>query len=345
MRGLNSYKNKLMKKTRIAINGFGRIGRLIFRKLSQKEDVEIVAVNDLTENALLAHLLKYDTAHGTFDAELSADDKFMYCNGHKIATSAIRNPEELPWKELDIDYVFECTGVFRTKEKSMAHLKAGAKNVLISAPAKGGDVTTVVLGVNEEVLNNEEKILSNASCTTNCLAPMVKVLDDNFGIVKGFVTTIHAYTADQNLQDGPHSSDYRRARAAAANLVPTTTNAAKAVELVLPELKGKLFASAVRVPVLDGSLTELNCLLNKEVSVEDVNRTFQKAAEGDFKGLLEYVDAPLVSSDIVGNPHSAIFDAQLTQTSGDFIKIVAWYDNEFGYASRMVDLLYRLLGK
>ncbi|MEX2590297.1 MAG: type I glyceraldehyde-3-phosphate dehydrogenase, partial [Chitinophagales bacterium] len=219
------------------------------------------------------------------------------------------------------------------------HLKAGAKKVLISAPAKGGDVPMVVLGVNESILKPEDKIISNASCTTNCLAPMAQVLNEKFGIKKGFVTTIHAYTADQNLQDGPHSSDFRRARAAAANLVPTTTNAAKAVEKVMPELNGKLFASAVRVPVLDGSLTELNCVLNKEVTVEEINNAFKASAEGNLKGILQYEEAPLVSSDIVGNPNSTIFDAQLTQSSGDFIKIVAWYDNEYGYASRMVDLL------
>lgn len=332
-----------MKKTRVAINGFGRIGRLIFRILANQEDVEIVAVNDLTENALLAHLLKYDTAHGIFDAELDSDEHNIYCNGHKVAASAIRDPKELPWEKYDIDYVFECTGRFRSSELAAQHLTAGAKRVLISAPAKGSDLKMVVLGVNEAIINSDDTIISNASCTTNCLAPMSKVLNESFGIKTGYVTTIHAYTADQNLQDGPHSSDYRRARAAAANIVPTTTNAAKAVEIVMPEMKGKLFASAVRVPVVDGSLTELNCVLEKSATVEEINAAFKNAAEGNLKGYLDYVDAPLVSSDIVGNPHSTIFDAQLTQSTGDFIKIVAWYDNEFGYASRMVDLLKYLI--
>lgn len=333
-----------MKKTRVAINGFGRIGRLVFRLLSKVESVEIVAVNDLTENALLAHLLKYDTAHGVFDAEVSADETSIYFDKNKVAVFSERNPEKLPWAKLNIDVVIESTGMFRSRADASKHLQAGAKKVLISAPAKEGDVTMVVLGVNESSIKSGDKIISNASCTTNCLAPMAQVLNDNFGIEKAYVSTIHAYTADQNLQDGPHSSDFRRARAAAANLVPTSTNAAKAVEIVLPELKDKLFATAIRVPVIDGSMTEVTAVLDKNASIEEINAAFKAAADGYLKGFLEYTTAPLVSSDIVGNPHSAIFDAQLTQSSENFVRIIAWYDNEFGYASRMVDLLL-LLGQ
>lgn len=322
---------------KIAINGFGRIGRLTLRNLLNNPDVEVVAINDLTDNHTLAHLFKYDSAQGAFNGTVEADDEYITIDGKKIKAMTERWPANLPWKDMGIDVVLECTGVFRTLEKASLHLEAGARKVVLSAPGKGEGIQTIVLGVNDNELNAANTVFSNASCTTNCLAPLVKIIDENWGFEQASMTTIHAYTADQRIQDAPHS-DMRRARAAAINIVPTTTGAAAAVGKVYPAVKGKMFAMAVRVPVITGSLVELNCLVGKEVTIEEINATFKAAAEeGPFKGVLEYVDAPLVSSDIIGNKHSSIFDAQLTKVDGKMIKVVSWYDNEAGYSARLSD--------
>lgn len=325
---------------KVAINGFGRIGRLAFKQIITRTDIEVVAINDLTDIKTLAHLLKYDSVHGKFDAEISITDNTLVVNNNKIKITAERNPENLPWKELNVDIVIESTGIFRTQESASKHITAGAKKVVISAPAKG-DVKTIVLGVNDSELNSSDIIVSNASCTTNCLAPMIKLLDQNIGIEKGFMTTVHAYTADQRLQDAPHA-DLRRARAAAYSMIPTTTGAAEAVAKVYPSMKGKLDGKAVRVPVPDGSLTDLTVILNKEVTVEEVNSIFKKASENEMKGIVQYCDEPIVSIDIVGNPYSCIYDSLLTTVNGNLLNIVGWYDNEAGYANRVVDLLEKL---
>lgn len=329
---------------KIAINGFGRIGRLTFRNLLHHEGIEVVAINDLTDNSTLAHLLKYDSAQGPFDGTVEATEDGFIVNGKEIHSYAIRNPEELPWADLGVDLVLECTGIFRTKEKAGLHLKAGAKDVVISAPAKGGDVQTIVLGVNDDELDRRANVFSNASCTTNCLAPVAKIIHENWGIEVGSMTTTHAYTADQNIQDAPHS-DLRRARAAAFNIVPTSTGAASATGKVIPELKGKLSAIALRVPVITGSMVELNVMLSKEVTAEEVNAKFKEMADGKLKGILEYSTDPLVSSDIVRNPHSSIFDSQMTDVNGKLLKVVSWYDNEAGYSARLADLSNMILNK
>ncbi len=326
--------------TKVAINGFGRIGRLAFRALLEKSNVEIVAINDLTNTTTLAHLLKYDSVHGRFNGTVEVTADGFLVNGKAIKVTAEKDPANLPWAALKVDIVLESTGFFVDKDGASKHITAGAKKVVISAPAKG-DIPTVVLGVNDDTLTGNETIISNASCTTNCLAPVAKVLNDSFGIEKGFITTIHAYTSDQRLQDSPHS-DLRRARAAAINMVPTTTGAAKAVGLVLPELKGKLDGNAVRVPTPTGSLTDLVCILKKEVTAEQINAAVKAAAEGPMKGILKYTEDPIVSSDIVGDPHSSIFDAQLTSVNGNLAKVVSWYDNEAGYANRVADLIEKI---
>jgi glyceraldehyde 3-phosphate dehydrogenase len=325
---------------RIAINGFGRIGRLTFRNLIQMEGIEVVAINDLTDNATLAHLLKYDSVHGKFPGTVSADEHFLYVNNKKIHAIAERDPKALPWKDMGIDIVIESTGRFTDRETAGLHISAGAKKVIISAPAKG-DIPTIVLGVNDEVIHADHNIYSNASCTTNCLAPMVKVLDDAFGVESGFMTTIHAYTADQRIQDSPHE-DLRRARAAAISIVPTSTGAAKAVGLVLPHLKGKLNGNAMRVPVPDGSVTDFTATLKKAATVEEINAAFKAASETYLKGILEYCEEPIVSSDILGNPHSCIYDVDLTMVQGNTAKIVGWYDNEAGYSARLAQLADRI---
>ncbi|MDA0196332.1 MAG: type I glyceraldehyde-3-phosphate dehydrogenase [Bacteroidetes bacterium] len=325
---------------RVAINGFGRIGRLTFRALLKKSNVEIVALNDLTDTKTLAHLLKYDSVHGRFPGTVSSDDSHLIVDGKKYPVYAERDPNKLPWGSLNVDIVLESTGFFVDEAGAGGHLNAGAKKVVISAPAKGA-IPTVVLGVNEDILTGDEKILSNASCTTNCLAPMAKVLDDSFGFEKGFITTTHAYTGDQNLQDAPHK-DLRRARAAALSIVPTSTGAAKAVGLVLPHLKGKLDGIAMRVPIPTGSVTDLTCIVKREVTKEEVNAALKAAADGPMKGILEYTTDPIVSADIVGNPHSCILDSDLTACSGTFVKIVGWYDNESGYSNRTADLIAKL---
>ncbi len=331
-----------MAKKRIAINGFGRIGRLTFRNLLSNSDVEIVAINDLTDNGTLAHLLKYDSAHGQFDGTVDYTDDKLIVNGSEILATSTRNPEDLPWSANNIDVVLECTGIFRSKEAASKHITAGAKKVVISAPGKGDGIKTIVLGVNGDSISGEETVLSNASCTTNCLAPVCKIINDNWGFKTGSLTTTHAYTADQRIQDAPHA-DLRRARAAAYNIVPTSTGAANAVGLVVPEVAGKMFAMAVRVPVITGSLIELNVIVEKDVTKEEVNAKFKEMADGPMKGILQYATDPLVSSDIVGNKHSSIFDSLLTDVKdGNFLKVVSWYDNEAGYSARLADLVARV---
>lgn len=326
---------------KVGINGFGRIGRLVFRALIDNPNVEIVKINDLTNNETLAHLLKYDSVHGRFNGTVSWDNDSLTVNGNRILCSAERDPAKLAWGDAGATIVAECTGIFRDKASCAGHLAAGAKKVVISAPGKGAVDATVVLGVNDEILTPDMQVISNASCTTNCLAPMAKVLDETFGIVSGFMTTVHAYTADQNIQDAPHS-DLRRARAAAANIVPTTTGAAKAVGIVLPQLKGKLDGFATRVPIPDGSLTDLTVVLKKPATADEINAAMKAASEGSLKGILEYCTDPLVSSDIVGNPYSCIFDSPLTSSMGTLVKVVGWYDNEWGYSSRVAELIQKI---
>ncbi|MFC7878909.1 type I glyceraldehyde-3-phosphate dehydrogenase [Isoptericola sp. NPDC057391] len=323
---------------RVGINGFGRIGRNFYRALVESgADIEVVGVNDLTDNKTLAHLLKYDTVLGRFPKSVDFDDENIIVDGQKIRALAERDPANLPWGELRADIVIESTGFFTDATKAKAHIDAGAKKVIISAPAKNEDAT-FVMGVNNDQYDPAaHHIISNASCTTNCLAPLAKALNDSIGIERGLMTTIHAYTGDQNLQDGPHK-DLRRARAAAQNIVPTTTGAAKAVALVLPELKGKLDGYALRVPVITGSATDLTFEAPKEVTVEEVNAAVKAAAEGPLKGTLEYVDDEIVSSDIVTNPHTSIFDSKLTKVIGNQVKVVSWYDNEWGYSNSLVAL-------
>ena len=324
--------------TRVGINGFGRIGRNFFRAaLEQGADIEIVAVNDLTDNKTLAHLLKYDSITGRFQGEVSYDDEGIVVNGKHIKVLAQRNPADLPWGELGVEVVVESTGFFTDGEKAKAHIEAGAKKVVISAPAKNVD-GTFVMGVNEADYDNATmNIVSNASCTTNCLAPLAKVLEENFGIERGIMTTIHSYTGDQRVLDAPHS-DLRRARAAALNMIPTKTGAAQAVALVLPQLEGKFDGLAVRVPTPTGSLTDLTFIAKKEVSVEAVKAAVKAAAEGELKGVLEYTEDPIVSSDIVGNPHTSIFAATETKVIGNLVKVLSWYDNEWGYSNALVRL-------
>lgn len=323
----------------IAINGFGRIGRLVFRVMQERNNFNVVAVNDITDAKMLAQLLKYDSTHGKFNGSVEAKEDSLLVNGKEIKVFAIRNPEELPWKELDIDVVVESTGVFRKREQIAKHLEAGAKKVLLTVPAKDEIDATIVLGVNDYMLKPEHKIVSNASCTTNCLAPVVKVLNDNFGIKYGLMTTIHAYTSDQKLLDAPHK-DLRRARSASVNIIPTTTGAAKATGKVIPELDGKLDGMAMRVPVQNGSIVDFLCVVNKPTSAEEVNSAMRESAENELKGILQYSEEPLVSTDIIGNPHSSIFDSNLTKVmQGNLVKVISWYDNEWGYSNRVVDLV------
>jgi glyceraldehyde 3-phosphate dehydrogenase len=323
--------------TRVGINGFGRIGRNFFRAaLKQGADFEVVAVNDLTDTKTLAHLLKYDSILGRFDGEVSFTEDSLIVNGKEIKVLAQRNPADLPWGELGVEVVVESTGFFTDGEKAKAHIEAGAKKVVISAPAKNVD-GTFVMGVNDGDYTNDLNIVSNASCTTNCLAPLAKVLHENFGIERGIMTTIHSYTGDQRILDAPHK-DLRRARAAALNMIPTKTGAAQAVALVLPELKGRFDGLAVRVPTPPGSLTDLTFVAEKEVSVEAIKAAVKAAAEGELKGVLEYTEDPIVSHDIVGNPHTSIFDATETKVIGNLVKVLSWYDNEWGYSNALVRL-------
>ncbi len=335
--------NGAKPKIRIGINGFGRIGRSVFRILAEREDVDVVAINDLFENEQLAYLLKYDSLMRTFPKSVRTDADFLYVDDRKIAMTAERDPGSIPWGALGADLVIEASGVFTKREKLEKHLAAGAKKVILTVPAKDEIDATIVIGVNDDTLLPTHRIVSNASCTTNCLAPIAKILDDSFGIVEGFVTTVHAYTNDQRLADVPHK-DFRRSRAAAQNIIPTTTGAARAVGQVLPRLKGKLDGLAMRVPVPDGSTIDFVCRLGAKPTVAEVNAAVRTAAEGAFLRVVEYSVVPLVSSDIIGNPHSSVFDALSTQAKGDgFVKIVSWYDNEWGYSNRVVDLIDRLV--
>jgi len=326
----------------VAINGFGRIGRLFLRAALHK-GLEVAAINDLADSGTLAHLFKFDSVHGKFREEVRSEGNKIIVKGKEIKVLQEREPENLPWKDLGVDVVLESTGVFRKKEDAEKHIKAGAKRVVLSAPPKSEGIKQVVLGVNESILSEEDKIVSNASCTTNCLAPMAKVLNDSFGIARGFITTVHAYTADQRLVDAPHK-DLRRARAAALNIVPTTTGAAKAVTKVIPALEGRLDGIALRVPVPNGSITDLVAELEKGADVQEVNAEFRKAASGKLKGILEFSEEELVSTDIVGNEHSCIFDSKKTMCSGNLVKVLGWYDNEYGYSCRLVDLV-KLISK
>ncbi|WP_077601983.1 type I glyceraldehyde-3-phosphate dehydrogenase [Oceanobacillus sojae] len=323
---------------KVGINGFGRIGRNVFRQSLKNDEVEIVAINDLTDANMLAHLLKYDSVHGKLEEEISVNGSNLVVDGKEITVLSERDPANLGWGNLGVEIVIESTGIFTKKADAEKHIQAGAKKVIISAPANGEDLT-IVMGVNDDKYDPaQHNVVSNASCTTNCLAPFAKVLNDNFGIKRGLMTTIHSYTNDQQILDLPHK-DYRRARAAAQNIIPTSTGAAKAVGLVLPELNGKLNGNAVRVPTPDGSLTDLVAELDKEVTVEDVNNAMKEAAQGPLKGILEYTEDPIVSSDIVGNSHSSIFDSLSTIVmEGNLVKVVSWYDNEMGYSTRCVDL-------
>jgi glyceraldehyde 3-phosphate dehydrogenase len=327
---------------RVGVNGFGRIGRNFFRAVEAQKalgttDIEIVAVNDLTDNATLAHLLKFDSILGRLPQDVSLDGDFIVVGDQRIKALEVKEgPAALPWGDLGVDVVVESTGIFTAAEKAKGHIDAGAKKVIISAPASGEDIT-IVMGVNDDKYDGSQNIISNASCTTNCLGPFAKVLNDEFGIVSGLMTTVHAYTQDQNLQDGPHK-DLRRARAAAINVVPTSTGAAKAIGLVLPELKGKLDGYALRVPIPTGSVTDLTAILEKSATADEINAAMKAAADGPLKGILKYYDAPIVSSDIVTDPHSSLFDAGLTKVIGNQVKAVSWYDNEWGYSNRLVDL-------
>lgn len=333
-----------MAKINIGINGFGRIGRLVTRSIMayHKDEINIVGINDLMDADTLAYLFKRDSVHGTYQGDVSATEDTLTIDGMEIGISSERDPSNLKWGERGADIIVESTGLFRTKEDASKHLEAGAEQVIISAPAKGDkDVKTVVLGVNGDEIDGSANIYSNASCTTNCLAPMAKVLDDAFGLEKGFMTTTHAYTGSQNILDGPHK-DPRRGRTAAANLVPTTTGAAQAVGLVLPHLDGKLDGSAVRVPVPNGSLTDLTAVVGKDVTVDEVHDAFRNAANGSMKGVLQYSEDELVSTDILGNPHSCIYDSGFTKADGNLVKILAWYDNEAGYSARTADLITKI---
>ncbi len=326
---------------RIAVNGFGRIGRVFLRNILLRPDIEVVAINDLADTKTLAHLFKYDSVHRGFKGEVGFDDGHLIINHKKIRVFREASPLQLPWKELDIDLVVESTGKFTTQAKAALHLQAGAKQVIISAPSPDKNIPSVVLGINEDSIDLNSPILSNASCTTNNVAPMVKILDDNWGIQDGYITTVHSMTSDQNLHDAPHK-DLRRARAASSSIIPTTTGAAKAITNVFPHLEGRLGGAGIRVPVLNGSLTDFTCTLKKPVTIKEINAEFLKASQGFLKNILEYTEDPIVSVDILDNPHSCIFDAQLTSVVGNLVKVVGWYDNEMGYSSRLSDLVEKI---
>ena len=326
---------------RIAVNGFGRIGRIFLRNILNRANIEVVAINDLADTHTLAHLFKYDSVHRAFKGDVSFDRGNIYVDGHHIKVLAERDPAALPWKELNIDLVIESTGKFTSRAGAEMHLKAGAKQVIISAPAGDRDVPTVVLGVNDHLADLRSPILSNASCTTNNVAPMVKILDDNWGIIDGYITTVHSMTGDQSLHDAPHN-DLRRARAASASIIPTSTGAAKAITTIFPHLDGRLGGAGIRVPVLNGSLTDFTCILKKQPTVTEINSAFIKAADGDMKNILAYTADPIVSVDIIDDTHSCIFDSQLTSIVGGLVKVVGWYDNEMGYSSRLADLVEKI---
>ena len=326
---------------RIAINGFGRIGRIFLRNILTKRGIEVVAINDLADTYTLSHLFKYDSVHRSFKGIVSSDDHHLYIDGLKIRVFAEKDPAALPWHSLDVDLVIESTGKFTSREGAALHLKAGARQVIISAPTANKAVPTVVLGVNDNTMDFFSPVLSNASCTTNNVAAMVKILDDNWGIIDGYITTVHSMTGDQNLHDAPHK-DLRRARAASASIIPTTTGAAKAITAIFPHLEGHLGGAGIRVPVLNGSLTDFTCSLKMQPSVKEINEAFKHAANGTMKNVLEYTEDPIVSSDILDNPHSCIFDPQLTSIVGGLVKVVGWYNNEMGYSSRLADLVEKI---
>ena len=326
---------------RIAINGFGRIGRIFLRNILNKPGITVAVVNDLSDTQTLAHLFKYDSVHRGFKGTVNFDANHLFINNHKINVLAERNPSALPWRKLGIDLVIESTGKFTSRQLATQHLDAGAKQVIISAPGSDKSIPTVVLGVNDPLINLREPILSNASCTTNNVAPMVKILDENWGIIDGYITTVHSMTGDQNLHDAPHK-DLRRARAASASIIPTSTGAAKAITAIFPHLEGRLGGAGIRVPVLNGSLTDFTCILKQQPTIEAINAAFKAAAAGAMKTILQYTEDPIVSTDILDNTHSCIFDAQLTSIVGGLVKVVGWYDNEMGYSARLADLTEKI---
>jgi len=330
-----------MKKIRVAINGFGRIGRTFTRSLSENDLVELVAINDLVDTKTLAYLLKYDSAHGVYKDQVFDTKDEISIRNYSVKVFSERDPENLPWGDLDIDVVIESTGFFRNKESASKHLTAGAKKVIISAPAQDDDIKTVVIGINDNILCGDEQIISNASCTTNCAAPMIKVLHEMCNIMNGYLTTTHAYTGDQNIHDAPHK-DLRRSRAAARSIIPTTTGAAKAIGKIFPELAGKLEGSGIRVPVLNGSLTDIICVVEKTVSIGDLNNAFLDVSKGSLSNILCCTEDPIVSNDIIGNPFSCVFDTGLTSVVGNTVRIAGWYDNEVGYSNRLIDLVKKI---
>lgn len=329
-----------MNKIRVAINGFGRIGRVYFRNAILNPQIEIIAINDVTDIETLAHLLKYDSIHRAFPGDIKIEGKDLLVNGKKIKIVSAKDPSQLPWKENNIDIVVECSGLFLDVESVQKHLNAGAKKVIISAPAKDDSIKTLVLGVNDNTLKKGDVIISNASCTTNCAAPMLKVLEQ-FGIEEAYITTVHSYTNDQRIHDAPHK-DLRRARAAAMSIIPTSTGAAKAITKIFPQLEGKIGGCGMRVPVADGSLTDITCVLTKIPSVEQINAAFKEASQSHLKGILQYTEDPIVSVDVIGNPHSVLYDSEFTSVVGNLVKVIGWYDNEWGYSNRLVDLTVKM---
>ena len=329
-----------MEKIRVAINGFGRIGRMFLRNAINHPNIEIIAINDITDTPTLAYLLKYDSVHRAFNGDIKAEGNTLIVNGKSIKIVSFKDPAELPWKENNIDIVIESTGHFLDIPSANLHLKAGAKKVILSAPAKDDSIKTVVLGVNDHILKAKDVIISNASCTTNCAAPMLKVLEQ-FGIEEAYITTVHSYTNDQRIHDAPHK-DLRRSRAAALNIIPTSTGAAKAITKIFPHLEGKIGGCGIRVPVPDGSLTDITCVLTKIPSAKEINDAFKRASQTDLKGILEYTEDPIVSMDVIGNPHSVLYDSEFTSVVGNLVKIIGWYDNEWGYSNRLVDLVTRM---
>ncbi|NUM51063.1 MAG: type I glyceraldehyde-3-phosphate dehydrogenase [Flavobacteriales bacterium] len=326
---------------RIAINGFGRIGRVLTRVIQKHPEIQLVAINDLADSKTLAHLLKYDSIHRIFPNEISCKEELIFIGGNPVKVFKEKDPALLPWKSLGVDIVVESTGFFTDKQSAGKHIQAGAKKVIISAPPKDADIKAVVMGINDSILDGTEKIISNASCTTNCAAPMVKVLDELCGIENGYIITVHSYTTDQRLHDAPHK-DLRRARAAAESIVPTSTGAAKAITKIFPHLDGKLGGSGIRVPVPDGSLTDVTCTVKNVKNIEAINNAFKKASETTLKGILQYGTEPVVSSDIIGNPYSCVFDTELTSVIGNMVKVVGWYDNEMGYSNRLAELIKKI---
>ena len=328
-------------KIRVAINGFGRIGRIFLRSVLNHPYVEVVAINDLSSSKTMSHLFKYDSIHRTFEGQVSCNENSIIVNDQSIHYSSISNPEKLPWNELNIDIVIECTGLFKSKELASQHLKAGAKKVIISAPPLDSGIKTIVIGVNDNLIDGTETIISNASCTTNSAAPMIQLINHHMGIESAYITTIHSYTTDQRLHDSPHN-DLRRARAGATSIVPTTTGAAKAITKIFPELVGKMGGCGIRVPVPDGSLTDITCIVSKNTSVAEINDLFKNSAKGSLNGILSFIEDPIVSVDILGNKHSCVFDSQLTSVIGKMVKVVGWYDNEVGYSNRLIDLVTKI---